>query len=68
MKLAQILIVASVSIIGLAACGGSGQTAGDLPVVSLLTIDNGNAGKIAGVASGAALETVEIGGLTDLTG
>ena len=69
MKLTQILIVASISVIGLAACGGSGSDANNPPpVLTMATFDSGNATMITATAAEAALESVEIGSLTDLTG
>lgn len=69
MKLTRILIIATISTIGLSACGGGdSDNAAPLPVVALATVDSTNATAITAAAAEAALESVEIGGLADLTG
>ena len=71
MKLTSTLIVASLSVFGIASCGGGGDGSNNStppPAVILATVDSANAAKVTKVATGAALETSEIGGMTDLTG
>ena len=72
MKLTNVLIIGSASALGLAACSGGGYSDNTQPppppAQSAAVIDTGNAMMIAGIAADAALETGELGGLTDLTG
>jgi hypothetical protein len=73
MKLTNFLIIGSASALGLAACSSGGNSDNTQPLPpppaqSAAVIDAGNAMMIAGVAAEAALETGELGGLTDLTG
>jgi len=70
MKLTNVLIIGSASALGLAACssGGNGDNTQLPPTQTAAAIDAGNAMMIAGIAADAALETGELGGLTDLTG
>ena len=72
MKSTNILIIGLASAFGLAACssGGSSDNAPPPPppTQTAAVIDAGNAMMIAGVAAEAALETGELGGLTDLIG
>lgn len=68
MKLIHTLVIASIAIVGLSACGG-GSDGGSTPTpLTLVTLDSGNATMVAGTASTAVFGTAEIGGLTDLTG
>ncbi len=68
MKLTSALIITTISVAGLAACGGGSSNQNNQPpVLSLLKFDSSNAIAAAGVASDAALESAEIGGLTDFT-
>jgi len=69
MKLNRTLVITSIAIFGLSACGGSGSGGSSTPTpLTLVTVTSANATKIAGTASSAAFGTAEIGGLTDLTG
>ena len=69
MQLTRTLVIASIAIFGLSACGGSGSGGSSTPTpLSLVTVTSGNATKVAGTAASAAFGTAEIGGLTDLTG
>ena len=67
MKLTSALILSAISIAGLAACGGSSNPNNQPPVLALLKFDSTNAIAAAGVASEAALESADIGGVTDFT-
>lgn len=72
MKLTNVLIIGSASALGLAACSSGGSSDNTQqpppPTQTAAVIDAGNAMMIAGIAADAALETGELGGLTDLTG
>jgi len=68
MKLTSVLIIGSAFT--LAACSGGGYTDNTQPppAQNEAIIEAANAMMIAGIAADAALETGELGGLTDLTG